>query len=371
MIRTVFAVLILLVALSCSPVKKPETSSSEKGNFLPLAYAKAFSIEEKPDCYILRTFHPMQVGEILQEFRICHSDSLGRPYRPPENLAVLSTTYIAYLKALGEIGSIRCISNGDLVCDSSLQTRIGDGLVRDIGNDVNFDTEALLESSVDLALYYDFGPATSDFAIRIEKLGVKVLRVGEYLEMHPLGKAEWIKFFGILFNKKELADSIFESIRTEYESLAEKYGRDTDMIRVFTGLPWKGQWYQPGGASFESRFISDAGGNYLWKENTSVSGMLLDREVIFEKALDAGLWLNPGNANSLEDITSMDERFERFRSVRSGNVFNNNARMNEKGGNDYWESGILRPQRILRDLINIVHATDSGSMDLYYYKKLK
>ena len=126
-----------------------------------------------------------------------------------------------------------------------------------------------------------------------------------------------------------------------------------------------------GGKSFAARLIEDAGADYLWSDNSSTQAIPLDLESVYLRAVDADVWINPGAAVSLEDIGRLDERFLDLRVVRQGQVFNNNLRTNAAGGNDYWESGTVRPDLVLADLIRVFHPDLMADHRLVYYRQLK
>ena len=137
------------------------------------------------------------------------------------------------------------------------------------------------------------------------------------------------------------------------------------------GLPWKDTWYMAGGRSFMAKLIEDAGGSYLWKENTSSEYIPLDLETVFLKAFKAERWLNTGTAGSLQEIAGRDERFENLPVFREKEVYNNDARISENGGNDYWESGVVHPDVILADMAEIFHPGLFPGHQFRYYRKLE
>jgi len=126
-----------------------------------------------------------------------------------------------------------------------------------------------------------------------------------------------------------------------------------------------------GGKSFASRFIADAGGHYLWADHPSSQAVPMDLESVYARAVNAEIWINPGAASSLKDIRDFDERFEDLGVVQSGRIYNNSARINASGGNDYWESGAVRPDLVLYDLIKVFHPDLLTDHRFIYYRQLK
>ncbi|MEO1376231.1 MAG: ABC transporter substrate-binding protein, partial [Cyanobacteria bacterium J06635_10] len=140
--------------------------------------------------------------------------------------------------------------------------------------------------------------------------------------------------------------------------------------KVFTGFNFKGTWYVSGCKSYAAQYLADAGAELLCAENSSGSTPS-SFEDVFERAATADYWLNVSQSwQSLQDVITEDNRYGDFQAVKKGNIYNNNARLNENGGNDYWESGISNPDVILADLIKIFHPELLPNHQLFFYQKL-
>lgn len=368
-----FAVVLIstFVGLSCF---SPESSNNktDEFNISGPKYAGAFDFVIGENYVLLKIINP-ENKEVLQRIRIggerqeeddVYLDS------SPKSVAVLSTTYLAFINSLKETASVKGISNPELVYSDLIRDKVNSREIIDLGNDASLNYELLLELDPDLIFFYDFGPSTSAVSEKMKALGFNVVFVSEYREITPLGKTEWIKFFGAIYNKIELADNLFQTIENQYNNLCQLKSKFNDLPTVFTALPWKGQWYQPGGLSFQAGYFADAGARYLWSDDTHVSGISIDKEVVFEKALDADFWLHPSNATSLNEIASMDKRYADFESFAKNKVYNNNKRLNNNMGNDYWEGGIMEPHIILKDLMYIFHPELFPAYESKYYRKL-
>jgi len=364
----------LSLLFSCARQEKP-LNQADSYSTVSLKYARNFSIQTKDGAYILKVKAEGREWQSTQEIHCFTKDSsIQKDFisieTVPGKVVVISTTYLAYIESLDEILSITGIANSDLVYSSSIRKRIEEGKITDVGNDQALNYERIIELQADIILMYDFGSATSAVAKRLEKLGQRVIKIDEFRELTPLGKAEWIKFFGVLFDKYELADSIFNRIESNYLALLKLNESFDYRPTVFTGLPWKGQWYQPGGASFQATFFNDAGAEYLWSNDNHTSGITTDREVVFDRALKADFWVHPGNVLKREEIFKEDERYAHFESFKNNHVYNNNLRLNENMGNDYWESGLLNPHLVLKDLMAIFHPEFFPEHEFYYYRKV-
>ena len=124
----------------------------------------------------------------------------------------------------------------------------------------------------------------------------------------------------------------------------------------------------PGGNSYVSNVIADAGANYLWSDHPGTGGIQIDFEAVYAKGISADYWINPGFASSIADIVGSDERLSDFQAVTYGHVYNSNKRVSRDIANDYWESGIVMPDVILADLVSIFHPKLLPDHELFYYK---
>jgi iron complex transport system substrate-binding protein len=288
-----------------------------------------------------------------------------------KSVVSFSTTHIGFISALNKTETIKGISGKDYFYDSFLRKLYGNGKIVDVGYPPSIDYETIVRINPDVVFLYGLGASEAAIIKRLADAGISTIMISEFLEDHPLGKAEWIKLFAVLFDLKEKGDSLFDAVSGHYNELIP-FVRDLQQKpRVLTGLPWKGTWNMAGGSSFTARLIEDAGGDYLWKDDNSREFIPLSLEAVFSRAGDADIWINTGTATSIPDLISRDKRFENIRAIRKGLVFNNNARLNPSGGNDYWESGTVRPDLILRDLISVFHPEVLEDNELIYYRKLE
>lgn len=292
---------------------------------------------------------------------------------PLQKVAINSTTHLGYLAALDKIDAIKGSSNLDLAYNKKFQKNVTDGYVVDLGKQ-HFDQELLLESNPNAL--FAFAISAGDFS-RLEdyrRLGQKVVLIAEYMEGTPLDKAKWMVAFSAFFGKKEVQKALkmYKQIEHRYDSLKKLGKSATQTPSVLLGLPWKGTWYMGGGNSFQAKFLADANAAYIMQDDTSKGSLPLAIESVFEKGISASYWLNPGAAKQKESMLEIDERFKAFSAFENNQVYNINKRINEAGGNDYWESAVVKPDVILADLIQIFHPElMPAERDLYYYQKLK
>ena len=371
---------IIIIISSCGGGSgEDRLRNNSTGMHSNINHAAGFEIEEFNGYRMLRVFDPWQGASnmtfeyVLADRQTVLPDRLpeGTLIRTPvESVICLSTTHLAMLDFIGVSEKITAVSGSRYIYNEELRRKIMANELPDIGYDINLDYELIIELQPDLIFAYGVGAETRSYVNRLQDLGLNVVLIGEYLEQSPLAQAEWVKFVSHFFNSQNMAYEKFSSIEDQYTALKNFAGETTSRPKVLTGLPWRDSWFVPGGNSLFAALISDAGGEYLFSNNTGRENFPVDMETVFSKATEADFWINTGTALSIEDIKKTDPRLAGLRPMVNNSVYNNNLRLNKDGGNDFWESGIINPHLILRDLINIMHPGILDNDELIYYHKL-
>lgn len=373
--KNILWISILFISLSaCSITAKKEKKIT--GN----DYAEKFSIKNFNEFTIIEIFDPWQrsSGEKLLYTLAKDPENLPDSLNeypvikiPVSNVVVFSTTHIGFLKALNEEEGIKGVSGLKYVCNNIVRERRENNKVFEVGYPPAVDYERLIALSPDVVFLYGIESSVTGISSRLRQAGIPVFIVAEYLEPHPLGKTEWIRVFGHFYGKDKLADDFFQNVKYEYEKLQSIIDSIQKKPSVLVGLPWKNTWHLAGGSSYTSKLITDAGGNYLWKENNSMENIPSSLEAVLTKAMGADVWINPGSASSLSEIEGVDSRFSFFNAFKQGNIYNNDALICRNGGNPYWETGVVEPHLILKDLMKIFHSDILPDHDFAYYRKLE
>jgi len=373
------SVVILFVLLSCNQIQHHDIqyNNKQKCDTLLLKFAKGFRIVDHKNYKELCIFNPWQgasniaINYILTD----HPEHVpagirGVVIRTPVNRIVcLSTTYIAMIDILHETSSIVGISGAGLMYNKAVSEKINKGEISDVGYEQSLNYELILGLKPDLVMAYGLKNVTG-YLKKLEELGVKVVLNAEYLESDPLAKAEWIKYIAAFYNKESLAISIFDTVSEAYSQFRAMAQNITFRPTVMSGLPWNNTWYVGGGKSYAARLIEDAGGSYLWKNDTSHESLPLSVESVFVTARNADFWINTGAAKNTNEILAVDKRLSGLKPFREGRLYNNNAIISTGGGSDYWESGVMNPHLILKDMISIFHPDLFPGTKLFYYKKI-
>jgi iron complex transport system substrate-binding protein len=283
----------------------------------------------------------------------------------------MSTTHLSMITALGEAQSISGVSGAGFIYSQELTHRAEQGLIADVGYEANLNKELILKIHPDLIMIYGIGSESSGYLGKLKELGIRVIINADYLETDPLSRAEWIKLFGALYCKEDLADSIYNTEVTEYTKLRSFIQKNSgEKPKVLLGLPFKDTWYISPGNSFISKLIGDAGGEYLWSDTKSAVSMPYGIENVYLRGLKADFWLNIGTVHLKSEISGIDPRLNELPCFKNDRLYNNNKRVAPKGGNDYWEEGILYPHQILKDIAAILHPGLFPGYELMYYRKV-
>lgn len=289
---------------------------------------------------------------------------------PVRTAVVLSTTALAHIELLGKTDAVRGIDRLHYVFSPLVRARAQRGQIIEVGEAPALDLERIIAARPDLVLASAVGP---DLGIleRIQRAGIPVLLLADWMEETALARAEWMRLYGALFGASEAAAVRFAEIETRYNQWRLRVQGVSTRPRVLVNVPYGGRWPMPGGNSYLARLIADAGGDYIWAHVPESGTLFLDIEAVFAAALGADVWVNLGwNWTTRRDVLNADPRFATLRPVQSGQMFNYTRRMIPDGGNDLWESGATRPDLVLADLIKIFHPALALDHELFYYRSL-
>ena len=279
----------------------------------------------------------------------------------------MSSSYIAYLSAIGCDSVICGVSGAKYISDTVMRRMIANGAVSDVGSDTTPDYEKILALTPDMVVTYSM--PGSDFVPNLRSLGVPVLVLNDYLASSPLGRASYIKVFGALTGKGAKADSVFTAVSARYEALVGKVNAD-ERVNVLMNIPYADSWYIPGGSNYMTRLVHDAGGDVLGAVPGKSESSVISLEKAYILAKDADFWINTGWCDTREQLYGSNAMFSSF---GIGKIYNNTLRVTPEGGNDFWESGAVRPDLILHDLISILHPDKvyGDCEGLHYYKEVQ
>jgi len=289
---------------------------------------------------------------------------------PIDSIVSLSSTYLPFLEQIGELESLVAVDTADYIYNEEVRHWASSGMIAQVGSGPSVDVEKMIELNPDLIMTSATGMAEYDTHPVLEQAGLPVVINSDYLEQDPLGRAEWSKFIAAFYDKEAQADQLFDEMVQRYEAAKALTATVTDKVSVFINTPYEGTWYMAGNESYAAILLRDAGANYLWDDLEGTSAWPVDFEAVVDRAKEADFWVNVGFASSLSDLTAIDSRTADFKAFQEGKVYNNNARVSDMGGTDYYESGVANPDVVLMDLIKIFYPELAGEHEFFYYQQL-
>lgn len=284
---------------------------------------------------------------------------------PARNVVVYTSVHAAIIDRLGEAGRIVGVCEPRYMETPTIQAGLRSGRVADLGEATSPNVERMIDIAAELVVASPFensgyGP--------VEKIGVPIIEGADYMEPSPLGRAEWIRFYGLLFGKEALADSIFRETERAYLSLSRLAAEVTERPTVLSEKKYGSSWFVPAGESYTARLFADAGADYLFKDLPGSGSVPLAFETVLDKAVHADLWLIKYNSPS--DLTYDGLRAEYapyagFDAFKRGRVYTCNT-----GKVPYYEEFPLRPDYLLKDLIWIFHPELLPDYQPRYYRHM-
>jgi iron complex transport system substrate-binding protein len=377
--RSAIVLLTLCITIvACDSKKTATTTDGVEHDSTALLYAEGFSVQYQGKNKLVEVKYPFQGatsgfkyllvprGEVVPS----HPIDVRIISIPLRSIVCTSTTHIPLLDYLDESEKLIGFPSTDYISSPEIRKRIDEGKVQELGVDKGMNLERLAVLRPDIVMGYTMNSDYGQFK-KMEELNIPVVINAEYLEKHPLGRAEWIKFMGLFFNKEKEADSVFQFVEKSYLETKALADQSNSKPTVMSGIVYGDAWFLPGGENYASKILNDAGCAYLWNENTSNGWLELSFESVYEKAHDADLWIGVGNFTTLKEIERADHRYTEFKPFRNKSVYTYDARKGAKGGSEFLELGYLRPDIILKDLVKIAHPDLLKEYELYFHKPLE
>ncbi len=371
--HSILAFLFVFVAASCARKKQETSPASMEVN--TVRHAKGLRIEPR-DGYSLVTVSNPWPGAAKEFHYILKKAGAKLPAQlpypvievPVKRIVVTSTTHIPSLEMLGVENTLVGFPNLNYISSEKVRAKADGGKIRELGANQSLNTEVAIDLQPDVIVA--FGIENDNPGLRqLEKSGLKVILNGDWNEQSPLGKAEWIKFFGALFGLESKADSLFNDIERDYHSSRELALTAKTKPTVLIGGMFESRWNVPRGESWGALFIRDAQGEYFWKDTQGTGSLSLPLETVMEKAADAQVWIGPGQFGTRQEMIQSNPHYREFSALGKGNVYM--FRKGPGGGVIYYELAPNRPDLVLRDVIKMLHPDLLPGHELYFFEKIR
>ena len=372
-------IILLFIAFSTLVQCKQKAENTTKiSSENTVKYAKGFSVENYDGYTIITVKNPWPKASKTYQYILKEKDgnipdslkSLVKINIPLKSIVVTSTTHIPSLEMLNEENSLVGFPNLSYISSDKVRALIDAKKIKELGGNQSLNTEVLIDLQPEVIIGYglDNNNPTLD---NLQKSGLKVMLNGDWNEETPLGKAEWIKFFGALYGKQKEANEIFNKIEKDFLKTIEIANNATSNPTILAGDMFEDKWYLPKGTSWGSQLLAQAKGDYLWKETSGTGSLSLSFETVLEKAKDADFWITSGQFSSLKQMTDANPHYKQFKAFQNKNVYSFAGKKGKTGGVLYYELAPNRPDLVLKDLVKILHPELLVGYEPFFFEKLK
>lgn len=375
---TIKLFLILVTSVLITQCKNTESESiivSENSNLVQ--HAEGFSLIKYDGFSILKVKNAYPEAKEVYNY-VLHKenaklhDSLNSYTKiqvPVQKIIATSTTHIPSIEMLQSENTIVGFPSTHYISSEKTRVLIDNGSIREIGNNQSLNTELILDLNPDIIVGFSVDGDLKTYK-NLEKNGQKIIFNADWTEKTPLGKAEWIKFFGALYDKNEEANTIFSEIEESYNEALSLVKNIKNQPTIMAGSIYKDKWYLPQGDSWAALFLKEANGNYLWKDTKGTGSLALSFETVLDKAKDADFWINPGQFTSLDEILKTNSNYKYFKAVQNKNIYTSSSKKGKTGGVIFYELAPNRPDLVLKDIVKILHPEVLPDYELYFFEKL-
>ncbi len=350
------------------------TKSPESINMNP-DHASWYQVSGNNDYSYVKIINPWDTTQLLEEYILTKSDQLELPEQykgikqikvPIQSMACLSGSHFIMAKKLGVFDRIKAVGEVSYILNEEILEGIENGIITSIQANGVIDPEKALIANPDVIFASPY--ENSDFS-DLEQFGLTVIPFADYMELDPVGRAEWIRFMALFFGKEQVADSIVNSIEQEYDRVKKLVLNTGRKPTLFSDKPFRGIWYLPGGESYMARIFDDAGADYLWRDEASSGSLSLDFEVVYNKAAEADFWrlfITQSGPFDYQKLQAIDERFVDFKAFKDKQVI-----ICKTVESRYFEKAGMEPEIVLADLARIFHPEQFPDHQPVYFTVLK
>lgn len=340
------------------------TPADGGGDTIRMKYARLLTMVRYADHTDVLIADPWNEGRLLQKLRI---DS-GTPYR---KALVFTSVHCQLMEYLGCEDRIAGVCDLRYMNIPGIQRRAANGYVAeggdlmpvaDCGDAMSPDMEKIVTLAPDVIIVSPFENGNGQQ--KLQRLGVPVVMAADYMEESPLGRAEWMKFYGLLFGCQAKADSLFEVVDSTYQMLRQMAIKMPKGRSILTERKTGPTWYCPGGRSTIARLIADANGGYAFAGDTHPGSLALSFEQVLAKAGESDVWAfkyQGGQPLTRRQLLDEYHGYAGLKAFRNGNIY-----QCDTSSKPLFEETAFRPDFLLREFIQILHpGTDLGGLRYY------
>ena len=375
-------ILLLLFGLifpGCKSDEKPQNPSlPEGGREIEIKYARGLSIVDFGKYVVITVKDPWPQANRSYKYLLAEADAEvpenvkfdQRIQVPVEKVVVTSTTHIPSLESLNAENTLVGFPGLEYISSEKTRKLIAADKITEVGKNEALNTETLLNLRPDVVIGFSIDGSNKSLNT-LQKSGTPVVFNADWTEHSPLGKVEWIKFFGAFFGKTEAANAIFEQVEKNYLEAKALAQKAETRPSVMAGSMYKDQWYMPAGDSWQALFLEDANANYLFADSPGTGSLSLSLEAVLAQAANADFWVGPAQFTAYDEMEDASPHYRQFKAFKEENVFTFSSEKGETGGVIFYELAPNRPDLVLKDLISIFHPQLLPGYETTFYKPLE
>lgn len=395
----IFGALVVLLVVACQGGK---TASGEGGDTLQMKYAELLTIVKHNDGAYTEAIieNPWKKGTTLHKYILVpkgkegdetvarlkddirenatlqmgsHCDIVRTPL---ESNVVFTAPHCQLMYELGCKNAITGVCDKDYInipdikervklSDGKASTSDTDKVIIDCGSSMQPDIERIIALKPEGLLISPF--ENSGGYGKLDKLHIPIIETADYMETSPLGRAEWMKFYGLLFKSEERSDSLFSSIEKEYLALKAEAAKLPQGLSILTERKMGSVWYVPGGKSTMGILLKDANAKYIFADDTHSGSLAYGPERILSKGTQVDVWAFKyfgGKALSKSDLLAEYEGYKALKTFNQNSIF-----QVDTSTQPYFELTSFHPEILLREFIILAHpkATQFGKLRFYQH----
>lgn len=376
--RNIIFLILAIPFLFISCTANKSARGNEEGDSLLFRYAKNISVVlHKGGYYTVEIADPWNKGKVLHRYLLkkkgenVPADAKGTTVvNIPLTKALVSTSVHCELaNSLGYKDAVRGVCDAAYLKSGWITDGLKRGFIADCGNSMSPNIERIITLSPD-AIFLSPMQNTGGYG-KVESLGIPIIELADYMEPTALGRAEWVKFYALLFGDEKKGERMFDSMLRNYLALKKKVATTKSRPTAIMDKIESGMWYMPGGKSTISQLLSDAGIRYVYAADKSAGSIQKSFENVLTKYAGADLWLmryykTDGKRFTLRELSAENKGYSLFRAYKESRVFGCNTAVS-----DFFEQTPFRPDLLLRDFIIIAHPEAMKGEKTRYFERLK
>nr|WP_314492263.1 ABC transporter substrate-binding protein [uncultured Chryseobacterium sp.] len=288
---------------------------------------------------------------------------------PFKKVILLNSSLLGFISELDAENVIVGVSSPEYIYSPKINDLVRQGKIQNVGNEQKYDVEKIISLKPD-CIFTNYIASFENTYQLLKNNGIQVIFLDEYMEQKPLEKTAYLKLFGKLFKKEELADQKYKEIEKNYNELKELASKSKSSPKVLANEMYGDVWYLPGGRTFTANCIADAHADYILKGNNEEKAVTMSFEEVYAKSGQTQYWVKAGNHLSKKEMLNINPFYGKLDVFNKGRIYGINAKEKQKA-NDFFESGVVRSDLVLKDYIKIFHPELLSDYHLTYMKELQ